>query len=262
MKSSVLARLAQFPVLVGGLFVLWQVLYSLEVFPKTQFTSPVLVAKTIAELLREGTLAPRVVGSVGRLVAGASLGLVLGVLSGIATARFLVLERWLNPIVAIFAPIPVVIWVPLAILVFGLGFTYQLSLVALTTFLLVHLHTYLGAAKARRRFSSLVQIYQLSFQARIRHILLPAVIPDVLTALRVALVMGWIVLFMVEYGTASSAAGGLAYFIRQERAVGRIEDQFAGVVVLAAVAFFLDFVIVVLRAFAERWDVGGEGHAL
>ncbi len=234
------------------ILVIWELFFRFEVFPRTQLAPPSMVFPVISELIIEEAIIPFSFSSLRRLILGVLVGMVFGIFSGSIAARFKKVEILINPTIAFFAPIPVVVWIPFAILIFGVGEYFQISLVSLATFLLVHMYTFSATSSVRNEYSGIADIYGLSFLKRLRFLYLPRVLPEVLTALRVAVIIGWIVLFLVEFGSEIPSESGLAFFIKYQQSLGRIEDAFAGLILLALLAYLLDLLFISIRGRIDK----------
>jgi sulfonate transport system permease protein len=155
--------------------------------------------------------------------------------------------------VTFLAGIPVVVWMPFWIMAFGIGEMFKLGLVAIGTFFLVHVHTFQAVRSLERGYVELADVYEKTYWERVRHIFVPASLPSVLTGVRISLAIGWIVLFFVEYAASERGFEGLGWFIADARAVGRVEDEFAGLLLLGIVAYTVDLAVAVGQRYSMRW---------
>ena len=89
--------------------------------------------------------------------------------------------------------------------------------------------------------------------AKIRHIYLPASSPSIFAAIRISLAIGWIVIFLVEYASAREGTQGLGWFIRDARSTGKVEQEYAGVILLAFIGYITDVIAYRIQRFNLKW---------
>jgi ABC-type nitrate/sulfonate/bicarbonate transport system permease component len=70
---------------------------------------------------------------------------------------------------------------------------------------------------------------------------------------RTALIIVWIVLFFVEYASATPGREGLGWFIADARAVGKVEEEFAGLFFLGILAFGTDWLVAKFQRRLLNW---------
>jgi len=90
-----------------------------------------------------------------------------------------------------------------------------------------------------------------------RHVILPATLPQILTGLRIALGIAWLVVVAAEMVVVNPRSGGLGYLILDARSAGRYDLVVAGMVIIGVIGLVLDFLV---RQF-ERLDEVRWGYA-
>lgn len=241
---------AIFPIL---LILFWGFAVRMNFIPVSQAADPVAVFIKIIDLLATPSFLLQLAFSLERLVIGAVIALILGTSLGL----FLVISPSINnlfsPTLKFLAGLPVVLWMPFWIMFFGLGETFKIGLAAMGAFFLIYTYTTVAANATSKKYIELCQIYEKSKSEILLKVLFPEALPAILTALRVSLGIGWIVLFFVEYATANVGKEGLGWFIANARAVGRVEEEFAGLIILALMAFLLNNLILVIQKKLIYW---------
>lgn len=226
-----------------ALLVIWEVAVRSGWLPPSFSAAPSTIAVTCVKLLFSGQLAKHALLSVLRMSVGVLVGGIIGVGVGIAVGQSRAAESLLSPMLQFIAPVPVIVWMPFLIMLLGTGELYKVSLPAFATFLLVYIHTFRGVRSVQAAYLEIAEVYEKTRWQRIWHIFLPAALPSIITGLRIALAINWIVIFFVEYTSAAQGLGGLGWFIHDAREVGRIEDQFAGIVVLGIIGVLSEVVV-------------------
>lgn len=222
--------------------------------PASQSASLSTILPRLGSLLLSGPLLAHLFTSLGRLLVGVSIGVTLGTASGMILARVRPADFYLSPTLQFLAGVPVVVWLPLAIVFLGPGEGFKVGLSALATFFLVHVHSYEATSEIARGYLELAAIYEKSSMDRFLHVLLPSTVPALITAVRISVVIGWIVIFFVEYAASFRGTEGLGWFIADARQVGRVEDEFAGMLLLGLTGFSLDAGLARLQRHFSRWS--------
>lgn len=239
------------PILI---FIIWHLSYTLNWFPPSVSASPINILKVAFRLIFEGDLAWHALLSLIRLLVGSIIGICLGLILGLTAIVNQVIDKVFTPTIQFIAPIPAVVWLPFAVMLFGTGELYKIFLPFLITFLLVYIQTLQGAKNISNNYLEVAQIYEKSKYDIIRKVILPPVLPSVFTGIKVALAIGWIAIFIVEFSSADPNWGGLGWFIADARDVGRVEDQFAGAAVLGVIGYITDWIINIAQHRMLLWS--------
>ncbi len=143
--------------------------------------------------------------TLGTIARAYAIAVVLGVLTGYAITRSLFLTRLLEPIVSGLFAIPITLFLPLFILVFGIGTASKVAYGAAYGFFPIALNTMAGLASVDSRYLNAASAMGFSRIGTFRHVLLPAAFPVILTGLRI----GFFISFASVLGgeTISSLAG-------------------------------------------------------
>ncbi len=137
------------------------------------------------------------------LAIGFSLGMALGILMGL----FRPLNRLLEVTVEVLRPIPSVALLPVALLVYGFGHRMEFSIVAFATLWPALILTRSAIAGIEPRLLEVSRALQLSLGARIFKIVIPAALPRIFVALRLAVGISLIVAVTVEVTTNPMGLG-------------------------------------------------------
>ena len=237
-----------------ALLTIWELAHRAEMLPIGQFAAPSAIASTIGELFTSGGLPSHLAFSTSRLVVGCFLGVVLGAIVGILVAITPALGKSSGATLSFLAGIPVVVWMPVWIAFFGTGEVFRTGLVAIAAFFLNYVVAFLAAKRASREFIEVAALFGKSRLVRLSAIFLPATVEQLFVSLRISLAFGWIILFFVEYAVSQSGSEGIGWFVANARAVGRIEDEFAGLVALGITAFVLDRLVGYIQKSLLVWS--------
>ncbi len=188
--------------------------------------------------------------SLWRAGAGLVVALVLGAALGLLMAHSARWNRLLHPLVYLTYPIPKTALLPVVLLLFGLGDTSKILMVALIVVFQV-IVAVRGAAVGipREHYRHITSLGAGSWQ-RFRHVTLPAILPELLTNTKVSVGTALSILFFTEaYGTR----WGIGYYILD--AWGRLDypDMYGGILALALLGFVLFALLDTLEDRLCRW---------
>jgi len=153
------------------------------------------------------TLMSAGIGLALAFVAGAGLGIVLGLSPRAARMSFFSIE--------VFRPIPSVALIPLAMLVFGFGVSMEVSVVAFATFWPILILTQAAARQVEPILLEVSQALQLSYFQQVWKITLPSMLPRLFVALRQGVAIALVVAVTVEI-VANPHGMGYAIMIAQQ----------------------------------------------
>ena len=231
-----------------GLLVAWQVLAWLIHASVLPGPWPVLVA-----LVRETPrgLARHFLVSAWRVMASIILAMVTAVPAGLVLGQSRALDRLFAPVVYIVYPIPKIVFLPVILLLLGIGNVSKIFMIFLILFfqVLVVVRDEAGALRPELLYS--VRSLGAGRRALFRFVYLPATIPAALTALRVSVGTAIAVLFFAESFATTS---GLGYYIIVE-SWGRLAypEMYAGVIAMSFLGLLLYFIVDGLERRLAPW---------
>ncbi|WBU32200.1 ABC transporter permease [Rhodopseudomonas palustris] len=212
---------------------------------------PSRVFSTIAELARTGELTRHVAATLGRVAAGFGLGVLSGTLLGAVAGYWSLARRLLDPTVQALRAIPSIAWVPLFILWLGIFETSKVALIAVGVFFPVYLGVMGAIRSVDRKIVEVGRAFRLSGPAMIRRILLPAVLPAYVLALRVGLGLGWMFVVAAEFMGASE---GLGFLLIDGQQLGKPAQIVAAIVIFAVLGKTTDWLIEIATLPLLRWQ--------
>ncbi|MEV0618417.1 ABC transporter permease [Nonomuraea sp. NPDC050404] len=178
---------------------------------------------------------------------GSALAIALGLLSGAsATGR-----RLVDPTVSAIRPISVTGWIPLALLLFGIGDSPAIFLTALATFFPVYVNTLSGVRLADGNLVRAAAMLGASKRRILIRVTLPAAAPNIVTGLRVASGIAWTTVVVAEILGAKS---GLGYVLIDSYNQFRLDYVIAAMASLGACGFLTDRLVQWIFADSLRWS--------
>jgi len=222
------------PVIV---LLIWTALSASGWFPKEIVVPPEVIWKTFSESWLSGDLPLNLAKSLNRLVVGYAIGAAVGIVLGSLMGLSRQVEAYLLPSFHILRQLPTIALIPAFIMIFGVGETVKLVLVAKATALPVALGAFTGVRGVPRSYFDVARIFRVRPLTQFTRVIVPAVIPALVTALRTALARSWMVLVGAELLVADS---GIGQMIEWGRQTFRIDIVLVGVVLTGAIGFVLD----------------------
>lgn len=230
---------------------LWQLTTALGLFTIVQLPPPGMVFEAGRDLLERGLLAEYVAISTQRVVAGFAIGASLGLLLGAVTGLARVWDAVLGPTLGAIRAVPSLAWVPLLILWLKIGEESKLTLIAIGAFFPVYTTVSGALGHVDRQLVEAGRAFGLTGPRLFLTVQLPAVLPAVISGLRLALAQAWLFLVAAEL-IASSA--GLGFLLVDSQNNGRVDRILLAIVSLAVLGKATDAVLGVFEHWtARRW---------
>jgi sulfonate transport system permease protein len=234
-----------------GLALVWEIMVWLGVSNGRLVPPPTKIFAIIVELARGGELARHIMATLTRVVAGFGLGVIAGTVLGAISGYWGLARRLLDPSVQALRAIPSIAWVPLFILWLGIFETSKIALIAVGVFFPIYLGVMGAILSVDRKIVEVGRTFRLSGPAMIRRILLPAVLPAYVVALRVGLGLGWMFVVAAEFMGASE---GLGYLLIDGQQLGKPAQIMAAIVIFAILGKTTDWLIEIGSAPLLRWQ--------
>jgi sulfonate transport system permease protein len=212
------------------------------------FPAPSLSFKAIAELWTTHALQGYLVVSLRRYALGLLLGTSLGFVAGAALGSSRLLERFFLPNFHMFRQVPLVGWIPLLIIWFGLGDLSRIVLIAMGAFFPILVNTHAGFRQVPRNYLEVGDAFGLTRWEKIRRIAIPAALPWIRSGTILSLTFGWTILVASELLT--QANGGLSDILDVGRERFRMELVNAGILILGLLGFLFNY------AATRFWSIG------
>jgi NitT/TauT family transport system permease protein len=221
-----------------GLLIVWQILSML--LNRPILPAPNLVLRAfILELPAE--LGHHLMVSAGRVLTSIAVAVAFAVPIGLGLGLSPKLDRLVKPAIYLLYPIPKIVFLPVVLLLVGIGNLSKVLIIALILFFQILVVVRDEAANLRPELIASVRSLGAGRRATFRFVYLPACLPAVLTSLRVSIGTAIAVLFFAESFATSS---GLGYYIIVQT-WGRLAyaEMYAGVIAMSLLGLGLYLVV-------------------
>lgn len=224
--------------------------------------SPSLTLPALWRLVSGGELWLHISVSLKRVLVGLGFALLAGVPLGLLIGVSRLASAMTTPAFQFLRMVSPLSWMPIAILVFGVGdapIYFLLSAVAIWP---IMLNTTAGVHQLNPHWLLLSKSLAATGWETLTRIILPGVVGNVLTGLRLAIGIAWIVLVPCEM---LGVQAGLGYFILDTRDRLAYEELMAVILVIGVIGYALDMtargIIARFASEAPKRDAGGPGLA-
>ncbi len=233
------------------ILVLWEVSARFSSWSTNIFPDPLTVVLSLGELIHNGTLLRHTVASLFRVTAGFYLAILFGVPSGILLGRVQMFQSFINPLVQFLKPISPLAWIPLAMLWFGIGDKPAIFLIFLSSFFPLVVSTTIAVYNINPTFFQVAANFNFNRRETLMKLIFPAIIPELVTALRLTVTIAWLVVVAAEMIAVQS---GLGYLILDSRNALRMDYVMDGMIVIGLIGLLLDTLMARLgRIESTQW---------
>ncbi|MBF4460994.1 MULTISPECIES: ABC transporter permease [unclassified Rathayibacter] len=236
-------------VLPALLLAAWQIATATGAVSLAVFPSPAMVWAAGVDLAQRGALGQDVAISTQRVLIGFALGSALGLVIGALFGLSRFWEVVLAPTLGAIRAVPSLAWVPLLLLWMGIGEESKITLITIGAFFPVFTTVATALGHVDRHLVEAGRAFGLSGIRLFTTVQLPAVIPSVISGLRLALAQSW--LFLVASELIASSMG-LGFRLIDSQNNGRIDRVFLAIILLAVLGTLTDSVVGLFQRYAVR----------
>ncbi len=212
---------------------------------------PSRIIATLTELAATGELLRHVLATTARVAAGFGFGVLAGTAIGAVAGYSGLVNRLIDPTLQGLRSIPSIAWVPLFILWLGIFEASKVALIAVGVFFPVYLGVMGAIVAVDRKIVEVGRIFRLTGPQLVRRILLPAILPAYIVALRGGLGLGWMFVVAAEFMGASE---GLGYLLVDGQQLGKPEQIVAAIITFAVLGKATDSLIALASRPFLRWQ--------
>ena len=233
------------------LVAMWAGVASAQVFPPSLFPHPWDVARGVWFELTSGRLLVDAVASLFRVSAGFLLAVILGVPAGLLLGHSARARAAFLPLVNFLRSLSPLAWIPFAILWLGIGDPPAIFLIFMAAFFPIVVSTAAAVANIPSVFFRVARDLGIGGPALLSGVTLPAIAPQVITTLRVAAGLSWLVVVAAEM---IAGRDGLGFAVWDARNGLRIDLLAAAMFAIGVIGAALDRLLVQLtRIPSVRW---------
>ena len=236
------------------LLALWQASVPLVGMSSYFYPSPADVVASFAELIGNGILPVYLADSVGRYLAGLTIGALAGVGIGMLIGLNRTASLALSPLFKFLFAVVEVAWIPIFVVWFGYGIKTIILALIYVVFFPVLYNTLLGVRTAPQLLVNAVRSLGASRLQVLRLVILPSALPGIITGLRVGAGFAFRGLVFAEIVAAKTGIGYLIFEGTQSQQTAR---TIVGMIVMGLLWLAIDqfYLRPIERATIQRWGL-------
>jgi ABC-type nitrate/sulfonate/bicarbonate transport system permease component len=235
---------------VGGL---WQLVSTL-VDNRTLVPPPLLVLDAWITLWGDD-LPTDISASLVHLGLGYGAGIATGLLLALFAARFQFVEVIVDPLVEMLRPIGAIAWIPIAILMFGVGREVPVFLIFYAAIFPIFINTLAGIKQVDVRLVQAAQMLGASRRLIVTHVVMPAALPLILAGARLSLGVAWMAMVAAELTGADSGLGWRIFWYQEFFAMDKV---MAVILTIGVLGYVFDTALRWLQVRITRWSPDAE----
>ena len=212
---------------------------------------PSRIIEAFVDLTKSGELWGHILATLMRVLAGFALGAATGAIIGALSGVSDIARRTLDPSLQALRSVPSIAWVPLFLLWLGIFEASKIALIAVGVFFPVYLGVSGAIEGIDRKLVEVGRVFRLTPIQMVTRILLPAILPATIIALRAGLGLGFMFVVAAEFMGASE---GLGYLLVDGQQMGRPDRILAAIIAFAALGKICDGILVMLTRPLLRWQ--------
>jgi ABC-type nitrate/sulfonate/bicarbonate transport system permease component len=233
------------------LLVIWQIVVGTGLVESRLLPSPVQVGSVLLAEIANGELVYHAAVTVARALTGFALAAIVGIPFAAAMARSAVWRNLFEPIFLLGYPVPKIALFPVFTYIFGIGAPSKIAFTFLECLYPIVVTCFLGFRGIQTRLIWTAQNFGAGRAAILRRVVLPAALPSVFAAFRIALPVSIIVVVITEMIGDSI---GLGYYITIWSTRFSFGNVYAAIIVIGACGFALDQGLLWLRRRVVYWQ--------
>lgn len=245
-RPGFLRALAPLALLIGWLVTSSTGLPSERVLP-----APSVIYRAGLEVYRSGDLVDALLVSGQRVLIGFTLGAAIAMVLGVLAATSGLGEYVIDPTMQMLRTLPLFGLIPVFIIWFGIDEQPKVFLIGLGVAFPLYLNTYAGIRHLDGKLLELSEVLQLTRWERLRDIVIPGALPQILVGLRQSLGIAWLSLIVAEQVNASA---GLGFIVNNAREFLRTDIVIFGLLVYGAFGLLTDSIVRAFERRALRWN--------
>ncbi|MDR0827267.1 MAG: ABC transporter permease [Desulfovibrio sp.] len=249
--GSIFSR--EFLAVLIPLLALWELLPRFGVVPRALVPPPSDVAVTFWELLVHGKLLMHYGQSLCKFFLGLGIAIVTAIPIGILMGWNIAVRKRVLPLFQLLAPVPPPAWVPITIILFGVGLPMQTFLIFLGAFYPILFNTYQAVKDTEPRYLASARVFGASELTLILHVYIWHALGSIIMSVKTGVAMALVMLVIAEmYGGHE----GIGYMLVEAKDFFQIPVMVVCMVILGVTGWFFIEVLKFIELKLSVWKVG------
>ncbi|MDR3240533.1 MAG: ABC transporter permease [Clostridiales bacterium] len=236
------------PVLI---ILLWVYVTHNSILPELLLPRPGKVMEMFWKQITVGTLKNDIRVSLIRILKGYALAAVVGISLGVIMGMSRIAERFFTLTFTSIRQIPMMAWVPLLIMWFGIGEESKVAVIFMAAYFPILINTLSGIRRTDPKLIEVGRMYNLSKMKLFTKIYLPSALPNIFVGLKLGLGISWMAVVGAEMIAASS---GIGFRLNDARALMQFPIVFSGMLAIAITGVLMDWILTFISRVVTPWD--------
>ncbi|GAA0182788.1 ABC transporter permease [Clostridium sediminicola] len=246
---------------IAVFLVIWYLCTAiLELVPSKTLPDPIKIYHTFIDKFTNpnpdgGTLIEHTLASLRTALTGYFVALIIGIPLGILMAWYKYIDRFVRPVFDLIKPIPGIAWIPLMIVVFGIGIKSKAAVVFFSAVVPCILNSYTGIKQTRDVHLWVARTFGATNFQMLQKIAIPTALPYIMTGVRVALGSAWIAIVAAEL---LGSTKGLGFMIQQSRGIFRTDIIIVGMIAIGICGAALTQILTIVEKKVVKGRIDNE----
>ncbi|MEK8127799.1 ABC transporter permease [Paenibacillus filicis] len=232
------------------LLALWEAFSRLGAIDARFFPAPTTIFSNLLRLFETGEMWLHLGVSLGRIAIGFLWGAIPGVVLGLIMGLSPIVRAAVMPIVNATFPVPKLALLPLILIVFGIGETSKIIVIAISVIYLTLINTMTGVMNIPSIYLDVGRNFRAGRWMFFKDVALPGALPLIFAGLKLGMGIALLVIMAAEFVGAKS---GVGYFIWSSWNVFAVQDMYAGLIVIAVLGGVTTLLLDVLEHWIIPW---------
>lgn len=193
-------------------------------------------------------IAWKIGGSLSRVGIGFGLAALVGIPLGFVIGRFLFLRNMFEPVISLLRPVSPLAWLPIGLLVFKGADPAAIWTIFISSIWPMVINTAVGVQRIPQDYLNVARVLKLSEWKVFSKILFPAVLPYMLTGVRLSIGVAWLVIVAAEMLTGGV---GIGFWVWDEWNNLKVENIIIAIFVIGIIGLLLEHALLLI---AKRWQ--------
>jgi NitT/TauT family transport system permease protein len=233
------------------LLLIWEGCRATGLINPKLFPSIAAVVQSAAVQLRDGSLQQHMYASFLRVLTSFSIGIALAVVLGFLIGWFRVVRLMVDPVINFFRALPPIALIPLMIIFFGIGETSKIIVLSYASFFPALVVIYQALVSLDPIYIRAARTLGATNMEIFRRIILPQLVPHIITACRVSLGVCWATLVAAELIAAQRGIGAMMV---EAQNFFQMPPLVLGIILIGVISLVMDAIVRAIEAHATQWQ--------
>jgi NitT/TauT family transport system permease protein len=219
------------------------------------FPAPSVIARTLVRLFADGEMITNAQATLSRLFLGLAVGGMPGLMLGLSMGWSRRVRAVVDPFIAAVHPVPKIAILPLVMIIFGIGETSKIIMVAIAAFFPMVINAMAGVRQINPLHFEVAENYGAGALKTFTRVVVPGSLPSVLAGARLGLNLALLITIAVELAAAKEGLGAMIWLAWETL---RTEQLYAGLTVIAVLGITFNLTLQFLAKRLVPWQAERE----